>query len=113
MTGDTEAVLEADHGALIQAEQVACVVTEAAALQIAVEPVCQLKARAANRQPQRGWQVDDAKIRLRELQDAVVVIVRRYTRLAAGIGCRSRLRMCMGTDKYEAEDAERNKPHER
>ena len=70
---DPEAVLEADDGALIEAEEIAGLLAEAAALEIAVEAVGQLKVGFPLRKPECRRQVDDAKIRLRQLQLALIV----------------------------------------
>ena len=84
MPRDAEAVFEADYSALIQTEQVAGVLAEAAAVKVAIKSVRELKARSVNRQPQRGRQVDDAEIRPGQLQRSIVVVGGRG-RLAGGV----------------------------
>ena len=51
---DAEAILEADDGALIETEEIAGLFAEAAAFQVAVEPVRQLKVGSVNGEPERG-----------------------------------------------------------
>ena len=57
----SDAVLEADDGALIEAEEIAGLLAEAAALEIAVETVGQLKIGFPLREPECRRQVDDAR----------------------------------------------------
>src|SRR5678815_1489445 len=74
MTRDPEPVLEADRGALIEPEQIARIVGEAALPQVAVEPVGQLEVRSMNREPQRGRQIENAEVRLREHRVPIVAV---------------------------------------
>ncbi len=80
---DAEPVLESDHGALIETKQVAGVLAETAAAQVAVEPVRQLKVSFVQREPQRRGERDDAEVRLREHERGVVVFGSR--RLGGGV----------------------------
>jgi hypothetical protein len=75
MPRDTKPVVEADHGSLIEPEQIAGIFDEAALPKIAVEAVSELEARSAERQSQRGRQIENPKIRLREHQLAIVGVV--------------------------------------
>ena len=76
MPRDAKPVLEADRRSLIEPEQIAGILAEAALPKIAVEPVRELEARSVAREPQRGRQVENAEIRLREHQLRIVVIAR-------------------------------------
>ena len=58
---------------LVETEEIAGLLAEAAVAEIAVEPVCELKVRSVERQPQRGRQRDNAEIRFGELQRTLIV----------------------------------------
>src|SRR5688572_4378657 len=88
MPGDAEAVLEADRCSLIEPEQIAGIATETPLPKIAVEPVRELEARPVEWEPQRGRQVENAKIRLGEHRRGIVLRGRRSW-LAGGFDSRS------------------------
>src|SRR3977135_2532730 len=77
MPHDPEAVLEADDGALIEAEQVAGLKTEVAVPQVAVEAVRELEIGSVPRKPQSRRDRDDAIVWFCQLQRSVVVGFRR------------------------------------
>ena len=77
MPHDPEAILEADDGALIEAEQIAGLKTEVAVPEVAVEAVRQLEIRSVSRKPQSRRDRDDAIVRFCQLQRTVVVGSRR------------------------------------
>jgi hypothetical protein len=60
MPSQPESVFEADRRAFVDAEQVARVLAEGAAAQVAVEPVRQGET-AVHRKRQRGREIDSAK----------------------------------------------------
>src|SRR5580765_1341178 len=92
-----EAVLEADDGAFVDAEQAAGLIAKIAVPQVAVEPMRQLETRFVERQPQRRRQVDDAVVGFSRLQRRVVV---------GGLGER-------GRSKRKNESSEDTKGYER
>ncbi len=73
MLGDGEAILEPDGRAVVQAEEVACLLAETAVAQIPLEPVREMKVRLVQRQPQRGGQIDQREVGLGGLRSRVIV----------------------------------------
>ena len=84
----TEAVLELNRGALVEAEQVAQLGAEIVVPQVLVEAVRQVKVAGMHRQRQRGRQIDEAEIRLQRPQFLVVIVGR-----GSGCGSGGRLRV--------------------
>src|SRR5688572_30142647 len=110
MPCDTKAVLEADCRSLIEPEQIAPILVEAALPKIAVEPVSHLEARSVTREPQRGRKVQHPEIRLREHRFRIVVFVGRHARLDCGpawrwVRCQRRL-LCGGSRREHAEQCD-------
>jgi hypothetical protein len=78
---ERDPILEPDDRALIDAEQVAGLLSERAVAQVAREAMRQPEVALEPRQPQRRRQIDDDEVRFGRIPDRIVIVLNDH-------GCR-------------------------